>query len=618
MCGLFQIIQRSALSEAAVARALDTMAHRGPDASGVLVTSHAVPSPDGTRPIFAGFGSRRLAILDLDERSNQPFTRDGRTLVYNGEIYNFATLKRHPALAGCRFTTTGDTEVLFEAVSRNGLDLLGDMNGMWAFAFYDQGRGTLLAARDRYGKKPLFYTLNGERLCVSSTIGAILTFLGRRPAMREDVLCSYLAHGVLYPEGGEATHLKDIHQVPPGGYFEFDVGRWQLRTGRYFDFGRYIADARSTQTELPQLLREAVVARLVSDRRVGLLLSGGIDSTLVLSVMCAAQMQESVHCFIGETGRSEDALYARKCAEQLGIRANIINLDYGATTFERFLRMCKHQEKPFPLLGNSMAMAEMYEAIAHYDVPVVLDGTGGDEVFGGYWDRYYPFAIREAFRKRDWPWLRSAARANSSIFRSVLQNMATGIVDPHKILAPFAPHPSYAVEQFCSGEVKASPSADALEGANLSFTEAIVADVTHGRLGEWIWQNDRNAMMSSIENRSPLLDFRLSPFMASGYAAKFVGPWNKHELRKVFDAFIRLPTQWRRQKQGFRWAAAKFYANNADAILEAIRMSKVLPRWVRVDAFVERARRNRRYLRSRLAARLLCIAGLEQAINLAP
>jgi len=618
MCGLFQVVQREALAEEKVAKALGTMAHRGPDATGVLVISHTIESADGPQTIFAGFGSRRLAIQDLDERSNQPFVRGGQTLVYNGEIYNCADLKGNEDLASCRFTTTGDTEVLFEAVSRKGVHLLNEMNGMWAFAFYDQTKGALLAARDRYGKKPLFYTFDKDRLCISSTIGAILTFLDRKPSMREEVLNSYLAHGVLFPDGGDATHLQGIYQVPPGGFLEFDAQRWQLRRGRYFDFAHYIAEANPDEADLPVLLRNAVTSRLVSDRRVGLLLSGGIDSTLILSVMCASKRQDAVHCFIGETGTSEDALYARKCAEQLGIRANIVKVGYGATAFDRFLRMCKHQEKPFPLLGNSMAMAEMYETISSYDVPVVLDGTGGDEVFGGYWDRYYRFAIREALRRHDWPWLLSAARANTSILLKVLQKMAGTRAATRRLYASFMPRRSSAVEQFCSRDVCTSRSADVLSGADLSFTDAIIADVTAGRLGEWIWQNDRNAMMSSIENRSPLLDYRLSAFIPSGYRAKFAGQWNKYELRKVFDAFIPLPTQWRRQKQGFRWTANRFYAENKASILETIRASEVLRGKVNVKAFVDAASRDDRYLRSQLARHMLCIAGLEVGLGLAP
>ena len=616
MCGLFQIIERNRpVDPSRLKLALDSMSHRGPDAEGLEVSPRGPTSGKGP---FFGYGHRRLSILDLDPRSNQPFHRNGRTLLYNGEIYNFAEMRRHPALADVAFSTSGDTEVLTEAIARRGTDLLQQMSGMWAFVQTDQAGGTAIAARDRYGKKPLFYYFDNERLIFSSTIRAIFTYLGRRPVMRADALNAYLAHGGIYPGGGEATHLQDIFQVAPGGFLKFDMANWRIQTGRWFDLATHVHATPAEAGDLPAILREAVTSRLVSDRQVGLLLSGGIDSTLVLSVMHAAGLQDQVHCFIGETGRSDDALYAKKCVKQLGIAARVIELGYDSTSFERFLRMCLHQEKPFPLLGNSMAMSEMYEAIAQHDVPVVLDGTGGDEIFGGYWDRQYPFAIREALRKGDWAWLRQCASQNSAIFWRTLREMATDGIEPRKLVAAFLPHPSFAVRQFCAEEVRAASSADPLTDTKLGFTEALIADAERGRLGEWIWQNDRNAMMASIENRSPLLDFRLSPFMKSGYAAKFNGPWNKHELRKAFDAFAPLPTQWRQQKQGFRWNARQFYAKNSNAIAEIIAASKVLPSRVNVKGFLEAARRNPRYFASRLSPRLLCIAGLEQTIGLSP
>lgn len=617
MCGLFQIIERNRpVDSARLKLALDSMRHRGPDAEG-LETSSATPSADGP-PVAFGYGHRRLSILDLDPRSNQPFHRDGRTLLYNGEIYNFAELRRHPALVGVPFSTSGDTEVLIEALARRGTDLLREMSGMWAFVLTDEAQGTALAGRDRYGKKPLFFFFDDERMIFSSTIVAIFTYLGRRPVMRADALDSYLAHGVIYPGGGEATHLEGVGQVAPGGFLRFDIASWRMENGRWFDLATHVHSTPADPGDLPAILRTAVTSRLVSDRQVGLLLSGGIDSTLVLSVIHAAGLQDQVHCFIGETGRSDDALYAKKCVEQLGIAARTIELGYDSTSFERFLRMCRHQEKPFPLLGNSMAMSEMYEAIAQHDVPVVLDGTGGDEIFGGYWDRQYPFAIREAFRKRDWSWLRQAATQNAAIFRRTLREMYLERIQPRKLIENFLPHPSFAVAQFCSPDVRDASSADPLADTKLGFTEALIADADRGRLGEWIWQNDRNAMMASIENRSPLLDVRLSPYMKTGYAAKFYGAWNKHELRTAFDAFAPLPTQWRRQKQGFRWNARQFYAKNANAIAEIISASKVLPSRVNVSGFLDAARKNPRYFASRLSPRLLCIAGLEETIGLSP
>lgn len=133
---------------------------------------------------------------------------------------------------------------------------------------------------------------------------------------------------------------------------------------------------------------------------------------------------------------------------------------------------------------------------------------------------------------------------------------------------------------------------------------------------EWLWQNDRNAMTHGIENRSPLLDFRLAPFMHTGYRQKFVGPWNKHELRTVFDRFTPLPTQWRRDKQGFRWVYHRFLQNNRTQVLELVASSRLLRERVDVPRMLDAARRSDRYLECGLLQRMFCLAGLEATMDL--
>ena len=163
------------------------------------------------------------------------------------------------------------------------------------------------------------------------------------------------------------------------------------------------------------------------------------------------------------------------------------------------------------------------------------------------------------------------------------------------------------------------PSPDPLEYPGSDFISAALRDVSPGgRLGEWIWHNDRNAMMSGIENRSPLLDYRLRTFIGTGYRNKIHQGWNKYELRRVFSKFIELPTQWRRQKQGFRWVGKSFIRQNRNLILDLISQSKCLQSRYSVDAYVDRARVDEKFLCKGVTARLLCIAGLEETLGIKP
>jgi asparagine synthase (glutamine-hydrolysing) len=162
-------------------------------------------------------------------------------------------------------------------------------------------------------------------------------------------------------------------------------------------------------------------------------------------------------------------------------------------------------------------------------------------------------------------------------------------------------------------DAAANDSLDSFEG---TLSQALLHDAIRGRLPEWLWQNDRNAMASGVENRSPLLDHRLAPYMRTRMQGKMSGPWNKLELRQAFDRFIPLPTQWRRDKQGFRWVYHRFLRANRTAVLELVSASQLLPPRVKVRSVVDAARRDDGVLDSVLLQRMLCIAGLEAAMGL--
>jgi asparagine synthase (glutamine-hydrolysing) len=614
MCGFIFVIERGRpVNEGRLRTAASLIRHRGPDACGCDVfqlTEAGVPGQPG---VSVGILHHRLSIIDLDARSHQPFRRQRRTLAYNGEIYNFRDLRAALKEDGAAFNTRGDTEVLFELLARRGLAGLGEANGMWALCCLDEGARRLTAARDRYGKKPLYYHANEQTICLASEIAPIHAYLGQRPMLRRAALDAYLAHGWLFPGSESETHLEGIRQVLPGGYLTADLETWRLEVGKYLD----IADDAALEPPaegLAGLIRSAVLDRLVSDRKVGLLLSGGIDSSLILSCLAANGLKDAVCCFTGDAGKSDDAEYAQRCIAALGIEARSVPLDYETSGMDRFLRVCRHQEKPFPFIGNVLAMPQMYEAIAACDVRVVLDGTGGDEIFGGYWDRYCRFAVAQAHAAGDHDWLgelRSQSRGDEK-----LQAIAMSALNEALGATAAVSQGPRSLGGFCQPEVSEAPSSDPLGPLRASFDEALLIDAKAGRLQEWLWQNDRNAMLASVENRSPFLDFRLAPFLRSGYRRKFVGRWNKHELRSAFDRFRPLPTQWRREKQGFRWVYGRFFRRNRARILELVAASKILRERISVGTLVDAARASHEVLSSELMQRSLCIAGLEATMGM--
>lgn len=624
MCGLFFAAERHGPVDVTLARkAIAALRHRGPDGIGEYLFDLPPTNASAAQGPSGFIGHTRLSILDPSQRSAQPFRRGSHTLAYNGEIYNFRALRHTLSQAGHHFETDGDTEVLLTLLTHAGAHALNQANGMWALCLMDEANGQLMAARDRYGKKPLFYYADASCVCLSSEIAPLMVYLARSPQMVPGDLDSYLRDGWLYPRADGGTHIQDIREVPPGGVLRMDFHAWRLESDRYYRLADACREPPLDDRTLAQQLQDAVLSRLVSDRKVGLLLSGGVDSSLVLSILAANGLAQAVTCFTGDAGKSADAEYAQRCIHQLGMTAINIPLDYGSSGMAAFLDVCRHQEKPFPFIGNVLAMPQLYARIAEHDVPVVLDGTGGDELFAGYWERYYRFAVRQALAEGDPDWLAASLAAlndspqGAAMAREALRDaqLPLGARRESGGLVRASEDPD-DLDEFVHPGVLQARRVDPLRDFQGPLAEALVLDAGAGRLQEWLWQNDRNAMTHGIENRSPLLDFRLAGAMHSGFRRKFVGPWNKHELRMAFDGFVPLPTQWRRDKQGFRWVYHRFLQNNRAQVLELVAGSRLLRDRVDVPRMLDAARRDDRYLECGLLQRMFCLAGLEETTGL--
>jgi len=623
MCGFFQVVQKKQpVNKDKFVTALKTMGHRGPDVEGIQFEEVILKSQE---KVYLGFGHQRLSILDLDERSNQPFMFQDEVLLYNGEIYNYKSIKESYKRSNIQFRTDGDTEVVVKSLSLDGEKAMKDFNGMWALSMFNKKNATCFLSRDRYGKKPLFYYLDENVFCASSTIKAIRTYLGIEINFNQDVLRNFLLKGSMFPSHSSGTHFEKISQIIPGHHGYFSCEQWEMKQKNYFDWSAKNEDHICTEDELVNTLKNSVSLRLTSDRPVGLLLSGGIDSSLLLSILHHYGLHENVKVFMGDTGRSDDYAYAKKCVAQLGIKAQTIVSDYGSETFDRFLKVCVHHEKAFPFNGNAIAMPQMYEEIAAEGIPVVLDGTGGDEIFGGYWQRHMPFAMNDARREENQEWIEMMIEANgnknevkryaqsSRFVRSLKQKKANFKSNLYNQVNPFIKSSASEIWNCMDSDPLSSLNSNTLD---YGFAEALCKDVAPGgKLGDWIWHNDRNSMMYSVESRSPFLDVNLHKFIFTHYSKKYHKNYNKHELRKVFDRFTPLPTQWRAEKQGFRWDGKHFFKNNKNEIMELIHQSKFLRDVIDVDKFLYMSKKFPNLLKSSLGRRSLSVAGVEYSLK---
>ncbi|MFW6132903.1 MAG: asparagine synthase (glutamine-hydrolyzing) [Planctomycetota bacterium] len=365
-----------------VERMASRLAHRGPDEAGAWV------SPDGRCAV----GFRRLCVID-PAKSHQPMVAaDGRRVVaFNGEIYNFRRLRAELAACGARFATDGDTEVLLHSHARHGDDMLDRLRGMFALAVYDAGAGRVLLARDRLGQKPLWYAPLGDRLVFASEAKALMEHPGVEAAVDAESITYYLTLGYI---PAPRTAWRGIAKLAPASRLAADgdgIGepvRWWAprRVELPGEPGERVARVR-------EVVAEAVEARLVSDVPLGALLSGGVDSSIVVALMArAAGRTGGVRTFTAGFGEGDydERPAARAVARRCGAEHTELTVNAApATMLDTLVDL---YDEPFA--DSSALPTWLICRAARQYVTVALAGDGGDEAFGGY-DRYRAMHLAE-------------------------------------------------------------------------------------------------------------------------------------------------------------------------------------------------------------------------------
>lgn len=394
MCGIVGIVslKRDPIDPALVQKMTDAIAHRGPDGEGFF-TDNGI-----------GLGHRRLAIIDLSPAGHQPmYSADGRFVIsYNGEVYNFQELRKELESLKYSFRSRTDTEVVLNAYAAWGKDALKRFNGMFAFAIWDRETKEFFIARDRYGIKPLYYTLQGSTFLFASEIKAILVHPAYTTRLDKEGLLEYFTFQNFFTD---KTLFKDIRLLPAGSYMTVS-----LRTSdhsapqKYWDFTfsepEKAKDEREYIEELDRLFKQAVHRQLVSDVDVGSYLSGGMDSGSITAI-AATQLPYLKSFTVGfdlhSASGMELAYDERAKAERMSylFKTEHYEMVLKAGDMERIMpKLTRHIEEP--RVGQSYP--NFYAAqLASKFVKVVLSGAGGDELFGGYPWRYYRAVVNDDF-----------------------------------------------------------------------------------------------------------------------------------------------------------------------------------------------------------------------------
>lgn len=521
MCGISGVVHKKnrTVDRTAIDKMVAAQRHRGPDGEGVF---------EG--PGFY-LGHNRLAILDLSSAGHQPMqleTTNGEklVLVYNGEVYNYLEIREELLREGHVFRTRTDTEVILHAYQEWGTRCLSHFNGMFAFVIYDSAKNLLFGARDRFGVKPIHLRQNADTFSFASEIKALLA-VEKADGFDRQTVVDYLYSGHI--NHSSRTFFKGIEALKPGHYFEYDLSRHEIKTEPWYDLRSQIRpldlSMQEAAEELKALLTDSVKLRLRSDVRVGTCLSGGIDSS---SIAALASRRFPSGTFIGITAQSLDSSndeteFARIVAENSKLEWHKVRPE---DFRERLSEVIRAQDEPFGGLSVFMQDAVMREA-RKLNVPVLLDGQGGDEVFLGY--PKYLQALR-------FPPARLFAKKMAS---------AVGWIEKRELEDELRPE--------FSKELEASQTHLLRYRQGLSDSlEAQIADITETNLPQLLRYEDRNSMRHSIETRLPFLDYRVVEFgLGLDSSLKIEGRRQKAILRDAMRDVVPALILARQDKIGF-------------------------------------------------------------------
>jgi asparagine synthase (glutamine-hydrolysing) len=551
VCGIAGLVgcQGEIVDAATVRQMCATIVHRGPDDEGIRASG------------AVGLGMRRLSIIDL-AGGRQPIHNEDQTIwvVFNGEIYNFPELRQDLEKRGHRFYTHSDTEVIVHLYEELGSDCISKLRGMFAIALYDERRQSLLLARDRLGKKPFYYAQKGGRLYFGSEIKTILAVAPELSSdMNTRALLQYFSLQYI-PDPNSA--YRDIAKLPPGHLLEYENGRLKIR--QYWDAPAYgtakVASEQECLDELERQLAEAVRIRLISDVPLGALLSGGVDSSVVVALMARAS-NSPVKTFSIGFGKQDynEAPHARAVAEKFGTEHHEFVVEPNVTeTLEQLTRM---MEEPFG--DSSMIPTYHVSRIAREHVTVALTGDGGDELFAGY-DRYpvhldrmgyehIPAWVGSAFRTLVYPALGASFRGRRFLFNASLHGGdryldTVGFLTADRERKLFSPDFLAAADGTdVIGEVRHF-YADAQAPDRIS--RLLYLDTKSYLTGDVLTKVDRMSMATSLEVRCPILDHVLLEWVASLPSEwKYRKGIRKYLLRKLAER-LGVPGL-NRPKQGF-------------------------------------------------------------------
>ncbi len=533
MCGINFIADASScIHDDTILSMNASILYRGPDYSG-----HFVHQGSHTKQLF---GCNRLKIIDT-ENGNQPFSsKDGQyVLCFNGEIHNFQELRTDLKKVGHSFETTSDTEVLLCHLIEHGIEGLHVLDGMFAFSFTDLKSNTTIIARDRFGIKPLYYSETKDQLILSSEIRGVLASGVIKKELNENQISYYLKYRYASPP---ETFYQNIFEIQPGEY--------RVYSGSKLQKSGFIRDGHSQKTDLSveEILTSSLKRQLISDSKIGLLLSGGIDSSLLLAL--SNELGTKLPCFtIGSSQqKNDDLVFAEKISRHFGVSQQVYEVTSQSllNDFQEYISITDQ-----PIGDGAGYLTWKMSGLASESVKVLLSGAGADELFGGY-NRHYAFNyyLNKIWRK-------DLKRKGLKVVSGILPegksggklrhfNMFTNKIDKD---------PSITFNNFIglrfpaelTGRVPGKVHFQTHNKQGL-LHEALRHDLENYLVHDVLKITDNYSMRNGVEVRVPFLCNDMLSYFSN--ASHEVQADKKHQLVSILDKYV--PEEFtQREKQGF-------------------------------------------------------------------
>lgn len=610
MCGIAGFFNSTFDDNKTITLMTNALRHRGPDDEGyIAVNTETLKITEliGNDSVVGGvnindfkeranlfLGHRRLSIIDPTPAGHQPMANDNNSIwiIFNGEVYNYIEIRQELKNKGYHFKTSCDTEVIIKAYEEWGFECLHRFNGMWAFVIYDKRKNILFGARDRFGVKPLYYYLDDKHFAFASEIKALLKLPFYKKEVNETAVFDYLVLNL--EEYEKESFFKNIYELKPANFFTFDLNTKKIHFEEYFKLDYFKTYEQYDERKffeysevVKNLIFNSINLRLRSDVPIGTCLSGGLDSSTVVCVINDFLKKREIKQ-IGKTQKVFTACYEDKSVDESNW-ANIVvehtNTEWFKTypkaedLFQDLEDLVYYQDIPFSST-SIYAQYRVMKLAKESNVKVLLDGQGGDELFGGY-HIYYKVFLAELIKNG---YFKTALNEYKEIKKSGARPLEGAL---KILLTPFIP--SLFKDSF--GKLKYPAFRYLNEDFAKKFANRVFVEENSNNLNEFLQRHmtylnlktllkyeDRNSMRFSIEARTPFADdtdlieyvFKIP----SSY--KIHNGWTKYLMRKAMEGVLPKEIQWRRDKIGFATPEKKWLQDNKSFIKERISRSKIL------------------------------------------